>query len=506
MPPYLPNLIKRHFDGYKVLPANGQEGEAKLGDDRNAGSTKENAGLKPQMTLINGCSVIVGSIIGSGIFVCPTGVLQNTGSVNLSLIVWLVSGIFSMVGAYCYAELGTMIRKSGADYAYIMDTFGPFLAFIRLWVECIIMRPCSQAIFALTFAKYATKPLFLECDPPGEAVILLAAMCICLLAFVNSWDVMWATRVQDVFTFAKLLVLTMIIITGIMQLMKGKTDNFTFDGTDTDFTTITLSFYSGLYAYSGWNSLNFIIEELQDPIRTLPKAIAISCTIVTSVYLLTIIAFHTILSVSEALGSETVAVSFGNKMYGDFSWIIPVFVAMSTFGGANGNLLTSSRLFYAGSVEGQLPQVLSMIQVNRNTPAPSVLFVSFLSLFYLCTSDVISLINYTGFGSWASIGLGVVCLPVLRWIHPEWERPIKVNLVFPLIYTLATIFILIVPIIASPIESFIGIGITFSGIPFYFIFMYWKNKPGAANSMLNKFTQNCQKLLIVHVTKHDING
>ena len=178
---------------------------------------------------------------------------------------------------------------------------------------------------------------------------------------------------------------------------------------------------------------------------------------------------------------------------------------MSTLGGTNGNLLTSSRLFYAVSVEGQLPQVLSMIQVNRNTPAPSVLFVSLLSLFYLCTSNVISLINYTGFGSWASIGLGVVCLPILRWTHPEWERPIKVNLVFPLIYTIATIFILIVPIIASPIESVIGIGITFSGIPFYFIFMYWKNEPGSANTILNKFTQNCQKLLIVNVTKNDIN-
>ena len=123
--------------------------------------------------------VIVGSIIGSGIFISPTGVLANTGSVNLSLIVWVASGIFSMVGAYCYAELGCMISKSGADYAYIMDTFGPFLAFMRLWVECMIVRPCSQTVVALTFSVYALKPFYPTCEPPDTSATLLAAVSIC---------------------------------------------------------------------------------------------------------------------------------------------------------------------------------------------------------------------------------------------------------------------------------------------------------------------------------------
>ena len=139
--------------------------------------------LQAKMSLLNGVTVIVGSIIGSGIFVSPTGVLVGTGSVNLALIVWVLSGLFSMVGAYCYAELGTMIRKTGADYAYIMITFGPFLAFIRLWVECLIVRPCSQAIVALTFAVYILKPLYPECNPPDESVRMLATCCICKFFF-----------------------------------------------------------------------------------------------------------------------------------------------------------------------------------------------------------------------------------------------------------------------------------------------------------------------------------
>ena len=102
--------------------------------------------LKAEMTLLNGITVIVGCIIGSGIFVSPTGVLKSTGSVNLSIIVWTICGFFTMIGAYCYAELGCMIKKSGADYAYIHITFGPLAAFVRLWIECVIVRPCTGAI------------------------------------------------------------------------------------------------------------------------------------------------------------------------------------------------------------------------------------------------------------------------------------------------------------------------------------------------------------------------
>jgi len=165
----------------------------KQGDKSNDDEAVE---LKPKMTLINGCTVIVGSIIGSGIFVSPTGVLQNTGSVNMALAVWILSGVFSMIGAYCYAELGCMIKKTGADYAYIMVTFGPFIAFIRLWVECMIVRPCSQAIVALTFSIYATKPFFPECDPPDESVRLLAAVCICEYNGTNAKDAFYSISLE----------------------------------------------------------------------------------------------------------------------------------------------------------------------------------------------------------------------------------------------------------------------------------------------------------------------
>merc|ERR1711997_1173889 len=239
------------------------------------------------------------------------------------------------------------------------------------------------------------------------------------------------------------------------------------------------------------------IEELQDPVKNLPRAIAISCTLVTVVYVLTNVAFYTTLSVPEVLGSEAVAVSFASKMYGSFAFIVPVFVALSTFGGVNGILLTSSRLFYAGAVEGQMPEILSMIQVNKMTPAPAVLVVAFLSLVYLTSSNIYALINYVGFATWVSIGLAVVCLPWLRWAHPEWDRPIRVNLIWPILYTLATIFITVVPMVASPVETGIGIAIILTGVPVYFIFVWWKNKPIFIQKLSANFTTVLQHLLVV---------
>ena len=140
-------------------------------------------GFKKSMGLISGCNVCIGTIIGSGIFVSPGGVLQHTGSINMALIVWVICGMVSAIGAYCYSELGLIIKKSGGDYAYVHYTFGPFVGFIRLWVECVIVGPSLIAIVALTFAKYVTKPFFVECEPPDEPVTILAAICICKTVF-----------------------------------------------------------------------------------------------------------------------------------------------------------------------------------------------------------------------------------------------------------------------------------------------------------------------------------
>ncbi|KAL8567078.1 hypothetical protein ACOMHN_027505 [Nucella lapillus] len=485
------------------------DGKKAGNDEKTAGTKVADSGvivdagdkieLKQKLSLLNGITVIVGSIIGSGIFVSPKGVLAGTGSVGLALIVWILSGIYSMIGAYCYAELGTAIVRSGADYAYLFEAFGPFLAFLRLWVECMIVRPCSQAIVALTFAYYVIEPLFPDCTQPDDAVRLLAAVCILVLTFVNCMDVTWATRVQDIFTYAKILALVLIIITGFVQLGRGEYEHFqnAFEDSKSDIGEISLAFYSGLFAYNGWNYLNFVIEELKDPYRNLPKAIWISIVLVTSIYTLTNIAYFTTVSPAEVLSGAAVAVMFSKRLYSFMWWIMPIFVSLSTFGGVNGILFTTARLFYVGGREGHMPKVLSMVQVQRLTPLPAVVFMGFLSLLYLASSDMYALINYVGFATWLSIGMAIVSLLVLRRTQPNLPRPIKVHLVWPIIYTVVTIYLVVLPLYASPMETGIGLAIICTGIPVYLIFIVWQSKPKAFDRFMNSMTVFLQKLLVV---------
>jgi solute carrier family 7 L-type amino acid transporter-like protein len=141
------------------------------------------------------------------------------------------------------------------------------------------------------------------------------------------------------------------------------------------------------------------------------------------------------------------------------------------------DMLIQNRLFYAGAEQKQMPEILAMIQISHLTPTPAVIFMCILSLLYLASKDIYALINYVGFATWLAIGLAVVCLPYLRWKQPDLPRPIRVNLIWPIIYILASIFITVVPMIADPVGTGFGCLIILTGVPVYFVTIAWKRKP-----------------------------
>ncbi|XP_004574150.1 cystine/glutamate transporter isoform X2 [Maylandia zebra] len=405
--------------------------------------------LGKKVTLLRGISIIIGTIIGAGIFISPKGILKHSGSVGVSLLVWIACGVLSLFGALSYAELGTCMKKSGGHYTYIMEAFGPQMAFIRLWADLIAIRPAGMAVISLAFGQYILEPLFMPCGIPPLAVKLATAIGLTSVMYLNSMSVTWTARIQIFLTVSKLLAIAIIIVPGMYQLFKGETRHFenAFDLSNVQLSGMPLAFYSGMYAYAGWFYLNFVTEEVDNPARTVPLAICISMAIVTSCYVLTNVAYYTVMSAEELLASSAVAVTFAERLLGNFSIAVPVFVALSCYGTMNGCVFALSRMFYVASREGQLPEVLSMIHVRRHTPLAAVL--------------------------------------------------IMVPLFFPVVFCITCFFMVFLSLYSDPVNTGIGFAISLTGIPAYYIFIYFNHRPKWLQRTLDSFNRTLQIILEV---------
>ncbi|XP_045844971.1 asc-type amino acid transporter 1 isoform X1 [Meles meles] len=442
----------------------------------------ERVALKKEIGLVSACTIIIGNIIGSGIFISPKGVLEHSGSVGLALFVWVLGGGVTALGSLCYAELGVAIPKSGGDYAYVTEIFGGLAGFLLLWSAVLIMYPTSLAVISMTFSNYVLQPVFPNCIPPATASRALSMACLMLLTWVNSSSVRWATRIQDIFTGGKLLALSLIIGVGFVQIFQGHFEELrpsnAFDFWMTPSVGhLALAFLQGSFAFSGWNFLNYVTEELVDPRKNLPRAIVISIPLVTFVYTFTNIAYFTAMSPQELLVSNAVAVTFGEKLLGYFSWVMPVSVALSTFGGINGYLFTSSRLCFSGAREGHLPSLLAMIHVRHCTPIPALLVCCGATAVIMLVGDTYTLINYVSFINYLCYGVTILGLLVLRWRRPALHRPIKVNLLVPVAYLVFWAFLLVFSFISEPMVCGVGMIIILTGVPVFFLGVFWRSKP-----------------------------
>ncbi|XP_012881612.1 PREDICTED: B(0,+)-type amino acid transporter 1 [Dipodomys ordii] len=411
--------------------------------------------LQKEVGLLSGVCIIVGTIIGSGIFISPKSVLSNTEAVGPCLVIWAACGVLATLGALCYAELGTMITKSGGEYPYLMEAFGPIPAYLFSWTSLMVTKPTSFAIICLSFSEYVCAAFYSGCQPPNVVVKCLAAAAIWLITTVNALSVRLGSYVQNIFTAAKLVIVAIIIISGIVLLAQGNTKNFenSFSGTQTSVGAISLAFYNGLWAYDGWNQLNYITEELRNPYRNLPLAIILGIPLVMVCYILMNVSYFTVMTPTELLQSQAVAVgTHCNSIQPGTIWLI-----------------------YVAGREGHMLKVLSYVSVRRLTPAPALIFYGIIATIYIIPGDINSLVNYFSFASWLFYGGTVLGLIVMRFTKKDLERPIKVPIAIPVVVVLISVFLVLAPIISEPAWEYLYcVLFILSGLIFYFLFVHYK--------------------------------
>ncbi|XP_071746334.1 b(0,+)-type amino acid transporter 1 [Lepeophtheirus salmonis] len=445
--------------------------------------------LNREIGLMSGISMVVGTIIGSGIFVNTGQVLLKSGSIAMFFIVWTTCGLLATIGALTFVELGTIIPLSGGSYIYIMKGLGDIPAFLSAWISVLITRPAQASIICKCCAQYIIS-LFLTGNEVYYYKFLaesfFSAALLCILLYTNYKSVRWSLRIQNTLTWGKMLAIFIIIIGGFYNLYLGKWKNLMLgfehiEGTQSTPTSFALAFYLCLFAFDGWNQLSLIVEEIQNPTRNLPLAICIGLPLVTILYVLTNISYLTVISPTELYEKDAIALLWARRVFNFWGLenyapiIMALFVAMSTFGSANGTLFSTGRLMYSVGRNGHLPRILSFIHINNLTPSVSLIFSSMISVIMVLFLDIENLIDIFSFAQWGIYGSAFLSCIVLRWKYRDVIRPFKVWIIIPIVMTFLTLYLLVVPIITDPRAEYLYVIFCLSiGLVYYGPFV-WKN-------------------------------
>ncbi|PPQ66072.1 hypothetical protein CVT26_010814 [Gymnopilus dilepis] len=419
-------------------------------------------GTEKSISLINGIALIVGLQIGSGIFSSPGVVVANTHSVGASLLVWLASGLLAWTGASSFAELGSAIPQNGGAQAYLSYAYGPLISYLFAWTAIIALKPGGNAVISLIFAEYLNRMIWhttrVEVSPddiPQWAIKLTATGAVLIVTALCVGAQKLGTRVAVIFTTVKI----MVTVLGIVQLVRGKASTSLreplFEGSSTSPSSYSLAFYSGLWAFDGWDQANFVGGEMTRPEKNIPRAIHSSMILVTLLFLLANVSYFVVLDKDIVGLSNTVAMDFGRALFGPIGGSLFAFtVAFSCFGALNGSFFTSSRLVYAAGRERYLPAVFGKLHSSRRTPLNAALLQAGITItFIMIGSGFRSLINFSVVASWAFYFLTVLGLVILRIKEPMLERPYKTWITTPLIFCAVALFLLCMPIIAAPKEA-----------------------------------------------------
>jgi len=436
-------------------------------------STTETKSLVRVLGLWDIISLVVGGVIGSGIFLVPKDMAAAVGAPLLILAVWVAGGILSLFGALAFGELGASMPEAGGVYVYLREAYGSAIAFLFGWTLFLVIDTGAIATLVVAFSsKYL--PHFFAVSPAMQKAVSVAV--ILFLMGMNYIGVRSGANLQNFLTVIKFAGLIG-ICGAIFIFADGNTANFVQSGGASPTGGIVGAFgvalVASLWAYKGWEAATYSGGEMKSPQRTLPWGILIGCAICAVMYVVAQLAYLYVLPAAEIAKSDRIAAEAMNIAVGGVgASIISLIILFSIMGAANQNFVCSPRVYYAMAKDGLLFSKLAAVHPKFLTPHVSLIVMSLWSIVLtLLFGTFEQLFTYVVFGQWIFFGLTVAAVIVLRRKRPDLPRPYKTwgYPVTPIIFILASLYIAVSALISKPVNALAGLGIILLGLPFYFL-------------------------------------
>lgn len=434
-------------------------------------ASKPSGELPRKLGLFDSLSIVVGIIIGAGIFLVPNLVAHELQSPPWILGVWIFAGLVSFFGALACAELGTAFPATGGQYVFLREIYGPLIGFLCGWSMFAVARTAQVAWLAVTMTLYTA--YFFPMSPGAAKFLGLGALA--LFTAINYWGVNAGAWVQKVFTMAKVVGLLLIIASAL--LWRGASPVApTASAGGFSISHFGVALIACMLACDGWVQLSFVAGEIQNPRRNILLALALGSAACTAVYVLANIAYMRVLSVPEIAASEHVGATVAERVLGHAGGdLVSVIILMSIIGTLNGCFLTSPRIYFAQARDGLFFRKFGEVHAQHQTPGFAIIAQGVWAAVLLVSGSYESLIDYAMFAIWLSYGFMVAGVIVLRVKRPKMERPYRMW-GYPwtaILFLLITAWFLGNMIVSRPVPSLAGLGLILTGVPIYF---FWARR------------------------------
>ncbi|WP_298842738.1 APC family permease [uncultured Clostridium sp.] len=422
--------------------------------------------LRREIGFLEAITVVIGMVIGSGIFFKPSIVFRNAGSPMIGILAWVAGGVITIASSLTIAEIAAAIPKTGGVFVYLKELYGEKCAFLFGWVQTVIYVPGSVAALAIVLATQATNFVPMS----GIQQKLFAILMLLIITTANILSTKLASKIQFIATIAKLIPIFIIIALG---LIKGTAHSFSMPtgstGAGAGFGAAVLG---TLWAYDGWVSVSNMGGELKNPKKDIPRSIIVGLTITIIVYVLFNLAIINVIPMAAVISSSTVASDVASVLLGKSgSLFISAGIFISIFGALNGYLMTGVRIPFAMGQDKLLPYSKLLVKVNQKyqTPLNAYILEVVLICIYIFSGSFNTLTDLVVFVLWIFFTMAVAGIFILRTKHKELARPYKVPFypIVPLIGIIGGLYILFSTLLTDTLKALIGIGITLIGLPVY---------------------------------------